>query len=263
MSPLLAVLRLLTAGVAVACAVVLGVGGSEKGREGRLETGLLNLALLLHLAILAGRAYAVRYFPLQTPQDVLVLLSLLILGIYRFGRSSLWSRRVGIPICLVSTILILLSALGRTPDGTPGELRSVMLPIHVLGATVAYACFTVNLILYVYLLVRWAWSRGQPDWDRTRAEKAARRFGVVGLGLYGVFVMGMGMVWARIAWGRFWGWDPKETMSLVTFCVYALYVYFEVVIRPKSRALRGALAAIAYLALILTFVLGILLAELH
>jgi len=73
----------------------------------------------------------------------------------------------------------------------------------------------------------------------------------------------MGMVWARSAWGRYWRWDPKETMSLVAFCVYSLYLYFEAVIKPDSRGLLGALSAIGYVTLLLTAALGMRLAGLR
>ena len=39
----------------------------------------------------------------------------------------------------------------------------------------------------------------------------------------GIFI---GAVWANMSWGRYWGWDPKETWALITMLVYALLLHF-------------------------------------
>jgi len=56
----------------------------------------------------------------------------------------------------------------------------------------------------------------------------------------GVF---LGGVWAQTAWGRFWGWDPKETWALITWIVYTGYLHTRMVL-----GWRGKLSAIASLA---------------
>jgi ABC-type transport system involved in cytochrome c biogenesis permease subunit len=48
----------------------------------------------------------------------------------------------------------------------------------------------------------------------------------------------LGAVWADVAWGRYWGWDPKETASLVTWLIYGAYLHARVV-----RGWRGRKAA--------------------
>lgn len=263
MSRFLLVLRLVTAGMGLACAVILCFRRRAQGSAGRVEDTLLFPVLLLHIVLLGCRAYVLQFFPLQSIQDVLVLFSLMILAIYRFGGRSLRRAWIGIPIYMISAVLIVLSALGDAPSGTPPELRSVMVLIHVVPAFVAYACLTLNFVLCIHLAVQSARRRTTDPASLGKIERASRRFAWVGFAFYGVFVLGMGMVWAKIAWGRFWGWDPKETLSLVTFCVYALYLYFEFVIKPKSRALRTSLAAAAYATLILTFIFGMSIAGLH
>ena len=49
----------------------------------------------------------------------------------------------------------------------------------------------------------------------------------------------LGAVWADIAWGRYWGWDPKETASLVTWLLYGGYLHARVL-----RGWRGRRSAI-------------------
>jgi ABC-type transport system involved in cytochrome c biogenesis permease subunit len=62
----------------------------------------------------------------------------------------------------------------------------------------------------------------------------------------------LGAYWASIAWGRYWGWDPKETAALVTWLIYAGYLH--------ARALRGwhgvrtaALLLLGFAAVLFTF----------
>ena len=47
-----------------------------------------------------------------------------------------------------------------------------------------------------------------------------------------------GSMWAASSWGRYWGWDPKETASLVTWLIYSAYLHARIV-----RGWRGSRAA--------------------
>ena len=49
------------------------------------------------------------------------------------------------------------------------------------------------------------------------------------------FTIAAGSIWAEYAWGRFWGWDPKETWSLVTWVVYAMYLHARATAGWKGR----------------------------
>ena len=55
-------------------------------------------------------------------------------------------------------------------------------------------------------------------------DKAAYRVVAFSFPLYTIAVI-CGAIWAEAAWGRFWGWDPKETVSFVTWIVYAGYLH--------------------------------------
>jgi cytochrome c-type biogenesis protein CcsB len=65
---------------------------------------------------------------------------------------------------------------------------------------------------------------------------------------FGFIVLGMmiaaGAIWANEAWGRYWGWDPIETWSLVSWLVYAAYLHTRLTLGWKGRrsAWFGALA---------------------
>jgi len=261
-------LRFGAAAVALSCAIIAAFRTVRRGEADRhsAEKNVLVLGIVLHLLIMGYRAYVLRFFPLVSISDVLVFLSLLIVVFCRATcsrqRDSFhWMRACA---CVVSAIAVAISALIHTPAEMPLELRSAMLPVHVAGAVIAYACFTFNVVLCIHLLFRTSFSRASDTNEQFgRVCAMTKRFALAGWVLYAVFVMIMGMVWAKMAWGRYWGWDPKETLSLAAFCAYSLYVYFEIIIKPRSRVLLGFLSAVAYLTLILTVIFGMRVAGLH
>ena len=72
----------------------------------------------------------------------------------------------------------------------------------------------------------------------------------------------LGAIWADIAWGRYWGWDPKETASLVTWLIYAGYLHARAVGRWRGR--KTALIIIfGFIAVIFTFFGNYIFSGLH
>jgi ABC-type transport system involved in cytochrome c biogenesis permease subunit len=61
-----------------------------------------------------------------------------------------------------------------------------------------------------------------------------------------------GAVWAQKAWGRWWGWDPKETWALITWLVYTFYLHLRL-ISKKTGKLISLIAVIGFLCTIFTF----------
>jgi cytochrome c-type biogenesis protein CcsB len=55
-------------------------------------------------------------------------------------------------------------------------------------------------------------------------DRIAYRTAIVAFPLY-TFAVIAGALWAEVAWGRYWGWDPKETCAFVTWVVYAAYLH--------------------------------------
>ena len=76
------------------------------------------------------------------------------------------------------------------------------------------------------------WPDGSVKWTGHAAlapsaetlDRLAYRVTVIGFPIFGVGII-MGAVWAESAWGRFWGWDPKETGSFITWVLYAVYLH--------------------------------------
>ncbi len=92
------------------------------------------------------------------------------------------------------------------------------LSTHVTTITLSYGCFALSWVAANFVLIRWACGYSNPAFVQmwNGVIRAAIQIGAVLL-VAGII---LGGVWADYSWGRFWGWDPKETWSLIAFVVY-------------------------------------------
>jgi cytochrome c-type biogenesis protein CcsB len=153
---------------------------------------------------------------------------------------------------LLTTIVLGVSMLS-TFDPAIGPLVPVLvsywLNIHVTIITSSYGFLGLGALigaLTLFLLL--AKGPGKDDLKEaiTTLDKANKHVLITGLGLLTVGTL-LGGVWANESWGRYWGWDAKETWSLITILVYALVLHFRWIPQLRSIWLNasGALAAIA------------------
>lgn len=89
------------------------------------------------------------------------------------------------------------------------------------------------------------------------------RLVLAGYPLYTAGALIFGAVWAWFAWGRFWGWDPKETWALVTWLIYTAYLHQRLISQRENRWVQ-LMPFIGFLAALFTFLgVNFLLAGLH
>jgi cytochrome c-type biogenesis protein CcsB len=85
----------------------------------------------------------------------------------------------------------------------------------------------------------------------------------IGFPLFTIGGLIMGAIWADSAWGRYWSWDPKETWSLITWLVYALYLHARLVAGWRGKKV-AILAVIGFIAVIFTYLgVNLVLSGLH
>ena len=137
-------------------------------------------------------------------------------------------------------------------------LQSYWLVIHVAAAAVAGGGFTVGALASVLYLVksgaqrRAAAGTPQPGYlarlpDAVRIDRIAYRVHAFAFPLW-TFAVLCGAIWAEYAWGRYWGWDPKEVWAFITWVVYAAYLHAR-----ATAGWQGKLAAWIALAGFTTF----------
>jgi ABC-type transport system involved in cytochrome c biogenesis permease subunit len=135
-------------------------------------------------------------------------------------------RYIALASTAMATIALLASDIAPTVvDGSIKPLEAVLksnlwLTIHVLPITLSYAAFT--LAAGIGNIGLWSYIKGTHEKDREKLN-------LLNLYAYKAIQIGvllvtagtiMGGVWADYSWGRFWGWDPKETWALIVDLVY-------------------------------------------
>ncbi len=143
-------------------------------------------------------------------------------------------------VFLLVPVLILLTVSGRWlyTNAAPvmPALQSYWLPIHVSVVSLGSGVFMVAGIASILFLLRTS-RFGDPEGtagalarvvqrlpDAQTLDRVAYRTTIFAFPVFGFGVI-FGAIWAEEAWGRYWGWDPKETVSFVAWVVYAAYLH--------------------------------------
>ena len=137
-------------------------------------------------------------------------------------------------------VLILLTVSGRWlyTNAAPvmPALQSYWLPIHVSVVSLGSGVFLVAGVASILFLLKMS-RFGSPRTQRRRAgarrprlpdaqtlDRIAYRTTIFAFPVFGFGVI-FGAIWAEEAWGRYWGWDPKETVSFIAWVIYAAYLH--------------------------------------
>ncbi len=125
----------------------------------------------------------------------------------------------------------------------PALQNNLLLSVHVAVAIVAYGTFTVAFAAAILYLVQGIPAdgngfRGLPS--RELLDEIGYKAVVIGFPFLTLTIV-LGAIWADVAWGSYWSWDPKETASLVTWLIYGVLPPRPG--RPRlARRARGAAA---------------------
>ena len=165
---------------------------------------------------------------------------------------------------IVGTVLMPLSFLAigaamMTPTADmdlTGTLASYWLGLHVAFAKLAYGSFITSFAFAVMFL---ALSKRPGDPEATqskllRFDDLTFKFLAAGFIFLGIMIVA-GAIWANEAWGRYWGWDPIETWSLISWFCYAFAIHLRVTMGWRER--KFAWAAIVPLPVVLFALLGV------
>lgn len=109
-------------------------------------------------------------------------------------------------------------------------LQSPYFVPHVISYMFAYGLLGVALLICIYIV----WQR---QYDNAHKIYVMDNLVYTGLGFLMIGLL-LGAIWAKEAWGTYWGWDPKETWAAITMCAYLLFVHYR---RFSPHDLRGAL----------------------
>jgi len=218
-----------------------------RGRIGWLATAAAVASWILLTAALFARGIAAGHWPLTNRYDFALCFAWAILGVYLLLELR-WRERCAGAFVVAAVLLVMTFAMLR-----PGEekaihpllpaLRSVWLQFHVLTAAIGYGACGVAAGLAAAQLAgmggaghceeRFGRLRGTKQSNLSYAEDIERQiYRVIGWSFpWLTAALLTGAIWAQEAWGRYWGWDPKETWTLIVWLWYLLLLH--------SRELRG------------------------
>jgi cytochrome c-type biogenesis protein CcsB len=145
---------------------------------------------------------------------------------------------LGVGIMPVSLLLAGGAMVAQGSDvPMTAKLTSWWLFFHVAFANVAFGAFALSFgCAVVYLLRERRPERFANLPAQAQLEDLAVRFVLLGFFFWGVMIA-TGAIWANEAWGRYWGWDPIETWSLVVWIIYAVYLHARFTLRWGGRRL--------------------------
>ncbi|HEX2902971.1 MAG TPA: c-type cytochrome biogenesis protein CcsB [Jatrophihabitans sp.] len=209
---------------------------SDAGRRwGRIAVLLTVLGALLHLACVAIRGIAVDRVPWGNMYEFTLVVGLVatlawLITLNRMPQLRYLGLFVMMPVLVV---MFLAGTLYTKASKLVPALQSYWLAIHVSSVAVAEGILLTSAALTAMYLVRIRFEKGNLRRLTTLGarlpsaaslDKAAYRTVAFAFPIYTAGVI-FGAIWAEAAWGRYWGWDPKETWAFIAWVIYAMYLH--------------------------------------
>jgi cytochrome c-type biogenesis protein CcsB len=240
-------------------------------RFGRIGITLTTLAFVLHLGGVVCRGLAVHRVPWGNMYEFSTAAALAATGVFLVLTRRHDVRWLGV---FVVTPVLLTLGLAVTVLYTDAEqlqpaLQSYWLVIHVVAAVTSAGTFTVGAAISALYLFKERAERRAVVRGFTQRLPAAATLDRLAYRVHAfvfplwTFAVIAGAIWAESAWGRYWGWDPKETWAFITWVVYAAYLHARATAGWKGR--RAAAIALTGFGCFLFnyFVINLVITGLH
>jgi len=209
----------------------------------RVATALMILGFVLLFAGVIARGISAGRVPWGNMYEFSITGALAFSGAYLLALRKFDLRWLGL---LVSFSVLLTIGTAITVLYVPSAplvpaLKSEWLVIHVSTAIISGGVFLLsNVIASAYLYLdrveqkgeRAPWAKRLPDLETLDLLSYRLVAFVFPLWTFSVI---SGAIWAESAWGRYWGWDPKETWAFITWVAYAAYLHARVTIGWRGR----------------------------
>ncbi|MBN2332790.1 MAG: c-type cytochrome biogenesis protein CcsB [Deltaproteobacteria bacterium] len=266
-SPLLILALLL-----YALGMLMGFGEIYRASKttSRLENWLITGGFILHLLAFVLRFRESQALPVTNLHESLSCFALFLAGAYIWISRTARVSILGAFINPLTTVVMLWAVLITQPVSPhPPVLKSFWLPVHVIFSFAGNAMLAMTCGLGIMYLI-------QEHLIKTkRISRLFKRlpslnkldqlsYSCLSIG-FPLLTLGIitGSIWASLAWGSYWSWDPKETWSLITWFLYAALLHGRI-----NSAWRGKKAAILSIigfgAIMFTFLgVNLLLSGLH
>ena len=216
---------------------------AKADRAARIATALMVLAFILLFVAVIARGLSNGHVPWGNMYEFSITGALTFTGAYLVALRKYDLRWLGLFISLAALLTLgtAITLLYRDSAPLVPALKSTWLIIHVVAAIISGGVFLLSNVIagaYLYLDARER-GAGRPAWA-TRLpslevlDQLSYRLVAFVFPLW-TFSVIAGAIWAESAWGRYWGWDPKETWAFITWVAYAAYLHARVTVGWKGR----------------------------
>lgn len=193
-------------------------------------TGFTAISFVLLTVYLAIRLWLTGYAPFANQHEFAVSFVWAILLAYLLVEWRYRIRAMSLAVLPIASALMLYAVAQDTVVRPliPALQNNPLLTLHVGFAALAYGAAAVSCgaaimyLLHPRLSRRFSHMPAQDIFDDLGYKAAAATFPLL------TIMIAMGALWADIAWGRYWGWDPKETAALVTWLIYGACLHARV-----------------------------------
>lgn len=210
---------------------------------------------IYHTAGMALRWYISGYAPWSNSYETMVYVAwATVLAGFIFGRKNILTLALA---TLFGGVILFVSGLNWMDpqiNTLVPVLKSPWLMFHVAVIVAAYGFFGISFLLGITNLSLMAFSKKSLSLSiRIRELTIINNLSLlVGLTLMTIGTF-LGAIWANESWGRYWGWDPKETWALITIVVYSIVTHLHLVKKWQSEWRFNLLSIFVFSSVLMTF----------
>ena len=223
----------------------------------KINVGVILLFFAMHTAGLGARWFISGHAPWSNAYESMIYVgwATMFFGL-AFGKKS--TLTIAATSFLTAMILMIAHWNWMDPEiaNLVPVLNSYWLMIHVAIIVASYGPFALSMILGILALVLMILTRSSNKKKLNNTIKELTTINemsiTVGLILLtiGNFLGGM---WANESWGRYWGWDPKETWALISIMTYAFVLHMRLVPGLRGRFTYNLMSVIAFASIMMTY----------
>ncbi|MDR0467337.1 MAG: cytochrome c biogenesis protein CcsA, partial [Campylobacteraceae bacterium] len=222
---------------------------------------LCLVAFVAHTFGLGLRWYIAQHAPWSNSYESMIYIAwaIALAGLF-FSRTSVISMSLTYILGGITLFVAHLSWMDATITNLVPVLKSYWLTIHVSVITASYGFLGLCSLLGFFVLVLYILKVFKKSGDYkenierniTEATRINEMSMILGLSLLTIGNF-LGGVWANESWGRYWGWDPKETWSLISILIYSIIVHIRFVPKLNNQLVFAILSTIAYASIMMTY----------
>lgn len=242
----------------IVCCLLALLSGATGRSASRAASCTLSFTMLAYLVARFGiRWLTSGHIPLSNGFETMQFIALC-----SVAAAMIFSRKPGFPVqygllaCGAAMLVSVMGGSGSRIASLAPALNSPLLSLHVMVIMLAYTLFAFMALGGLSALLLNALSKGKRQVAASEAVESLAHTGRIML-YFAVFLLTVGIfigaVWANVTWGRYWGWDPKETWALITMLVYSAGLHPGILKRLDDPVCFHIFALAAFLCVLVTY----------